>query len=263
MPQSKKKDAVAKQREEQQELIELKRKKQEFESNIEAYEAPKPSEVAVKQGFMSKISNFWFYWRFKLLAFLIIAAILTVGVHQCATRTKYDMTIVVYFKTYLSSNMIENIAKIAENYAEDTNGDGEVNVLVMDCAIPDEERELETGRAKSTRLMAQFQNKEAIVYMVDDEALAELDTLANGVFVDNSLELPGNEGKSYQLNGSVFDAAFDTIELGYSKNFNYHLVRRIVDGTQLEKKKDVAKYSEQGNRFIKAVMADPNLKNEK
>ncbi len=263
MPQSNKNDAVASQRKEQQELIELKRKKQEFENNIENYEAPKPSDAAVKQTFSSKISNFWFYWHYKLLAFLIIAAILTVGVHQCATRTKYDMTVVVYFKHYLSSRMIENIAEIAENYAEDTNGDGEINVLVMDCAIPDEERELETGRAKSTRLVAQFQNKEAIVYMVDDEALEELDTIAGGVFVDDSLSLPDNNGKSYQLNGSAFDAAFDTIEFGYSKNFNYHLIRRVVDGTQLEKKKDAAKYSEQGDKFIKAVMADPELKNKK
>lgn len=263
MSESRKNDAVASQRKQQQELIELKRKKQEFQNDIENYEAPKSSEVAVKRTFTSRVSNFWFYWRFKLLAFLIIAAILVVGVHQCATRTKYDMTIVVYFKTYLSSSMIENISKIAENYAEDTNGDGEINVLVMDCAIPDEEREFETGRAKSTRLLAQFQNKEAIVYMVDDKALADLDTVANGVFVDDSLGLPGNDGKSYQLNKSAFDAAFDTIELDYSKNFNYHLIRRVVDGTELEKKKDVAKYSEQGDRFIKAVMADPNLKTEK
>ena len=99
--------------------------------------------------------------------------------------------------------------------------------------------------------------------MVDDEALEDLDTIAGGVFVDDSLSLPDNNGKSYQLNGSAFDAAFDTIEFGYSKNFNYHLIRRVVDGTQLEKKKDVAKYSEQGDKFIKAVMADPELKNKK
>ena len=258
MSYNQKKDPVEEQRRKQKELLELKRKKQEFENNPEAFVPEGPSEV-LEQDAKSKLSNFWYYSRFSIIMILIVAAILVIGITQCTQRPKYDATVVVYFKQYLSSAMIENIGIIAEQYCEDYNGDGEVNVLVMDCAIPDDERMLETGQAKSTRLMAQFASEEAIIYIVDKEALSELDTIAGGVFVDDSLGLPSYEGKAYALNGTVFDKAFDVAYEDYAKEFEYYVIRRVVKGTQIEDRKDVNIHSERANEIIGKIVENPQL----
>lgn len=259
MSDFKKSGSVEEQRKRQQELIELKRQKQLFESDPEEYKPSETPSATAVQTARSKLANFWYYSRFTILGILIVAAILAVGITQCASRTKYDCTVVLYFKHYVSSAMIENLSTIAEQYCEDYNGDGEVNVLVMDCAIPDDERMLETGLAKSTRLTAQFASAEAIVYIVDKEALEELDEIAGGIFVDDSLGLPDYDGKAFSLNGSVFDAAFDTVSNGYSDTFEYYIIRRVVEGTTIDGKGDVDMYSKQADEFIRKIVSDPYL----
>lgn len=260
MADHKKDGLVEEQRRRQQELLELKKKKQEFEENIDSFEPEGPEAAAPLKGF-ARVKNFFHYAKGVIAFTLIVCIILAVGFVQCARRTEYDCTVVLYFKHYVNSAIVENLAEALEQYCEDTNGDGEVNVLVMDCAIPDEERMLETGRAKSTRLMAQFSSEEAIVYIVDKECLEELDEVAGGVFVDDSLGLPEYGGKAYKLNGSVFDEAFDTVSYGYSNEFEYYIIRRCVEGTAIEGKKKASKFSEQGDRLIESVMSDPMLEN--
>lgn len=260
MADRKKDGLVEEQRKRQQELLELKKRKQELLKDIDSFE-PEGPEVAAPLTGLAKIKNFFHYAKGAIAFTLIVCVILTVGLVQCSRRTEYDCTVVLYFKHYVSSAIVENLSTVLEQYCEDTNGDGEVNVLVMDCAIPDEERMLDTGRAKSTRLMAQFSSEEAIVYIVDKECLSELDEVAGGVFVDDSLGLPEYDGKAYRLNGSVFDEAFDTVAADYSDEFEYFLIRRCVKGTAIEGRKNANKFSEQGDRLIRSVMADPKLEN--
>lgn len=259
MSDRKESDIVAEQQKRQRELIELKRKAEQFREDPDSF-VPTGEGDAVKKKL--SFSDIWYYGRFPLLMILIVAVIMAVGITQCSTRTEYDMTVVLYFKHYVGSAMIDNVATVAEQYAEDTNGDGKIEVLVMDCAIPDEERMLDTGISKSSRLMGQFASAESIVYIVDKEALAELDEVAGGVFVDDSLSLPEYDGKAYKLNGTVFDAAFNAVSDGYADTFEYYVIRRQITGTAIENKKNVALFSEQADRFIKNVMSDPYLLNK-
>ncbi len=253
-----KNDIVSEQKRRQQELIELKKQKEQFESNPEEY-TPADVAVAAPQTFGSKLKNFWYYSRFAIVFTLICAIILTIGIAQCATRTQYDCTVVLYFKHPANSFMVENVATVMEKYCGDYNGDGEVNVLVMDCTMTDQERLTEAGQAKSTRLMVQFTNEEAIIYIVDKEALLDLDTVANGVFVDDSLALPEYDGKAYKLNGTVFDSAFDTVSEGYSKKMEYYIIRRVVSGTAIENNDKVGIYSKQADEIIGKIVANPTL----
>ena len=259
MAERKKDSLVEEQRRKQQEFLELKKKKQEFLQDIESFKPEGGAAVVPLKGF-KKVTHFFHYTKGIIAFTIVICIILTIGFVQCATRTKYDCTVVLYSKHYAGSDISYNLSKILERYCEDANGDGEVNVLVMDCAIPDEERMMDTGRAKATRLLAQFSNEEAIVYIVDKACLTEIDEMAGGVFVDDSLALPLHDGKAYQLNGSVFDLAFDTVAPDYSKEFEYFLVRRRVKGTTIENNRNAQKFSEQGNRLIEKIMADPELK---
>lgn len=251
-------DPVEEQNKRQRELIELKLKKQEFESNPEEFvhEGSGPEFV---QSTKSKVVNFWYYARFSIIMLIIVAIILAVGITQCANRTKYDMTIVLYMKHSISSTMVENLSTVAERYAQDVNGDGEVNVLILDCAVTDEEKKTDTGMSKATRLQASFSNEEAIVYIMDREAYDELSALDNGQFITDALELPDLDGRGFKLNGSVFDNAFNTADPNYADKFEYYIARRVVLGTQIENFNDVAEFSKQADEFIKAVVNDPKL----
>ena len=258
----KKKDGlVEEQRRRQAELLELKRRKQEFEENIDSFVPEGPEETLQLKG-VNRLANFFHYAKGTIIVFLIIAAIIAVAVVQCATRTVYDCTVVLYMKHSVNSTMVENLATVLEQYCDDRNGDGEVNVLVMDCAIPDDQRMSEIGQAQSTRLLAQFANEEAIVYIVDKETLEELIALDEGNFVSDSLGLSAYNGKAFPLNGTIFDAAFDVVLEDHSKGFEYYIIRRNISGTAIENKKNVAVFSQQADSLIGKIVADPNLENK-
>lgn len=254
-----KKGSVEEQRERLEELIELKRQREAFKEDPDNYQTPE-TEPAFVQSKRSKLSNFWYYSRFTIIGVAIVAIIIVICVAQCATKTKYDLTIVLYFKTYADSTMSENIATIAEQYCEDYNGDGKVEVLVINCAIPDDTRLTDTDGA--TRLLGQFQNKEAIVYIVDTGAYEDLESSFGDDFIYRGLELPDLNGSAFQLNGTVFDAAFNAVSEGYADNFDYYIMRRNVSGTAIADKNGVGKHVVNAEKLINAIVADPYLNGE-
>ena len=101
-------DIVAEQQRQQRELIELKKKALEFEKDPGGF-TPTVKGDAVKKKLT--LSDLWYYGKFPLVMILIVAVIMAVGITQCSTRTEYDMTIVLYFKHYVSSAMIENAVR--------------------------------------------------------------------------------------------------------------------------------------------------------
>lgn len=255
----KKRSPVEEQRARQQELIELKRKQEEFQENPEAY-IPDEVKTEYVQSGKSKIQNFWYYSRYTIIGMLIVALIFTVAVTQCATKTKYDLTIVLYFKRFAMSTMSENVAIIAEEYCQDYNGDGEVEVLVINCAGTDDQRRADPN--VGTRLLGQFQNEESIVYLVDLDAFRDLESSFGNDFIYTGMNLPDLDGAAYQLNGTAFDAAFNTVSPNYTNQFDYYIMRRNVGGTALDGKNDVQKHVNNAEQLIRNIMADPFLSNK-
>lgn len=260
MADKKKRGSVEEQRIRQQELIELKRQREAFKENPDNYVPCVSDSTEPKQSARSRLSNFWYYSRFTIIGCLVVAIFLGFAVSQCASKTKYDLTIVLYTKTYTNSIMSENLATVAEQYCEDYNGNGEVDVLVVNCSIPDSDR-LHDSDA-STRLLGQFQNQEAIVYIVDTGAFKDLKTSFGDDFLDDSLQLPDLDGTAFKLNGTVFDAAFESVEQGYTNKFDYYLLRRNVGDTLISDKKGVEEHSKNANAFIEAVLKNPYMNKE-
>ncbi len=258
MANDNKRDPVEEQRARQRELIELKRKKEEFIENPEEF-VPEGNKTDFVQSRKSKLQNFWYYSRFTIAFILILAIIMTIGIAQCTGRTEYDMTVVMYFKTAANSTMSENLATVAEQYCEDYNKDGEVNVLVVNCSIPDDTRLVDTTAA--TRLLGQFQNEEAIVYIVDTGAYEDLKNSFGDDFLLTDSEMPDLDGTAFHLNGTIFDAAFNAVTEDYTNEFDYYLLRRRVSENATANKGDVAEHSRRADRFIRAVMSDPGLWN--
>lgn len=257
MADKRKLNSVEEQRARQRELIELKRQKEAFNENPKGYTPQPTDDVAVEQTTASKLSNFWYYSKYTIAFIVIVAIILAISIGSCVTKTKYDLTIVLYFKTYANSTMSENLATVAEEYCEDYNGDGKVEVLVVNCSIPDDHRL--TDSDGTTRLLGQFQNEEAIVYIVDTGAYNDLESSFGYDFLDNSLNLPHLDGTAFQLNATAFDAAFNVVSEDYTANFDYYIMRRAINENSTANKGDVKEYSAHADAFIRSVMADPYM----
>ncbi len=249
-------NSVEEQRARQQELIELKRQREVFNENPDEYK-PETEEPQFVQSTASRISNFWYYSKFVIGFIVIVVLIMGISIYSCVSKTEYDLTIVMYFKTYANSTMSENLATIAEQYCEDYNHDGKVEVLVVNCSIPDDQRLTDTDGA--TRLLGQFQNEEAIVYIVDKAAYDDLADSFGYDFLDNSLDLPQLDGTAFYLNGTAFDAAFNVVSEDYTTNFDYYLMRRAINENSTANKGDVSEHVYRAEQFIKAYMKDPYL----
>ena len=252
-----KKGSVEEQRARQRELIELKRKKQEFEENPDQFSHEGPKEAEVLHG-RKRWQNFWYYSRKTVVFILFIAILFVFGVTQCVTKKKYDVTIVLYMKQYVESTVIWNLQTVAEKYCQDYNGDGEVNVLVVDCAVPENERL--TNAEKGNALAGQFVNSEAILYIVDNGAYDDLYNSFGSDFLYYGMRLPDKDGSALQLNGTSFDAAFDSVLENYTENFDYYILRRNIKGdTLIAGKSGVKDHVKHAEELIRNIIADPLL----
>ncbi len=259
MSDNKKRDAVEEQRARQRELIELKRQKEAFQENPDEFKH-EGGGVEFVQSRRSKWQNFWYYSKFTIAFILIVAVIMGIGISSCVGKTDYDMTIVMYFKTFVDDTMAHNISTVAKEYCEDFNGDGEVNVLVINCSIPN--KLASEGSDSTNRLLGQFQNEEAICYIVDTEAYNDLNDSFGDDFLYSGMKLPDFDGRAYKLNGTVFDAAFNAVSEGYTNNFDYYILRRNISEKSTANKKGVGKHIANAEKVIRKILADPNLKSK-
>ena len=257
MPDNKRRDPVEEQRARQRELIELKRQKEAFQENPDEYRHEGGAAEYV-QSSRSKWQNFWYYSKYTIAFILIVAVIFGIGVSSCVGKKDYDMTIVLYFKNFVDDTMTHNIATVAKEYCEDFNGDGEINVLVVNCSIPS--KLTNEGSDSTNRLLGQFQNKEAICYIVDTDAYNDLNSNFGEDFLYDGMGLPDLDGRAYKLNGTVFDAAFNAVSDGYTNNFDYYILRRNIGENSTANKKGVGKHVVNTEKVIRKILADPNLK---
>ncbi len=254
MAYNKKRDLVEEQRARQRELIELKRQKEAFKENPEEYE-PTYNEVVFVQSRKSKWQNFWYYSKFTIIGCLLLAIIIGIGISSCVGKIDYDMTVVLYTKTFVDNTMSQNLSSILKEYCEDYNGDGEVNVLVVNCSIPS--KLTQEGSDSTNRLLGQFQNEEAICYIVDTEAYNDLNTNFGKDFLYDGMQLPDLDGVAFKLNGTVFDEAFNIVSDGYTNNFDYYLLRRHIGENSTANKGDVAEHVRNAEKLIRSIIADP------
>ena len=122
-------EILEEQRRVREEFLQLKKMQ-----NGEIKPEPKPSEIAIKpKTFKEKLQNYWFHYKWHTIATVFSVVILAVLVAQCAGREKYDYTVVLFsYKSCLDAQT-QKVEEYLENYSTDLDGDGKVNVSVINC----------------------------------------------------------------------------------------------------------------------------------
>lgn len=93
--------------------------------------APPPPPMTKRQ----KWENFWYHEKWLVLGLLAAAIALTVLIVQMATLNRPDYLVMVVTEEGYPPGAWEALGKTLERYGEDLDGDGAVEVQVIDCAV--------------------------------------------------------------------------------------------------------------------------------
>lgn len=214
---------------------------------------PKPSEVAiVPKTAKEKRANFWFHYKWHTIAVIFTAVLLTILITQCSSRVKYDYKIVYFTYTPVLDAQTENIAEFIKTYADDVNGDGEVNVQLINCSISNKSSAVQYNNAIYSKLTSMIvADKDILLFITDKESINyfnDLGSESGGVFED----------EPYDFTQKFYDEFYKK----YSESLpeGLQISCRKVKGTALEGE-DIAEeaflYAEKlFNNFKKADIID-------
>lgn len=208
---------------------------------------PKPSEVAyVPKTAEEKVSNFWFQYKGAVIGITITVILLAVLIVQCATRVENDLEILYFTYNPTLDIQTEKMADYFEKYTPDVNGDGEVNVAVLNCSLSEDNRDLQYRNTVLTKVQTVLVgNEKSLLVIADPDSVKYFENIdmEDGVFKPEPVVL-----------GEDFYSAIKVEGLeDLPQEFSLYL--RNVSGTVIEKNKDIEIYYNASKKLIE------NLKN--
>ncbi len=199
--------------------------------------------------FKEKVQNFWVYYKFRIIAVLLVVII---AVFAFATRDKdsdYDIRVVVNVGTVLPRQSIENLKSEFEKYCPDFNGDGKRKVKIIDCSYDAEELKNEESKNANTDLQrydskfsAQFGEAEKMLYIMSQSEIDRVNAQTSySTIVD---------GEASALSGTRLETA---VFGNGDRNFDdcYIFVRSLIGS--VKKNKDSEKYHGQAQKMLEII----------
>lgn len=208
--------ALAEQRRRQQELIELKRLQQEGGSIQNDTSAPPQTAT-------DRINNFWYYYKWYIIAFVIIITALAFLIKQCSDKVVFDYTVVLYSNEYVSDIQIGQIEEEMKKYALDTNGDGEINLFVMNCSRSDDAgADPSFNTTQYTKFQTQLLDGSARIFIMSEKMFEDCNKEDYMLWTEH-FSLPDYDGKGISLDKTQLK----NIMKGYK--YDYFIGYRISD----------------------------------
>lgn len=155
---------------------------------------------------MKKLIN-WFkqygyYYKYVFITLSFAVALIVLGVVSCLSKESYDLKVILSGDFYIYDTEIYAYEEIFEEYIDDWNGDGTVNVQVLGLSTSAGSPEL--NHSYSQRFQAEVLNGEINLFITDEPKFTNLDN-TNGV-ADVSELLPENyeHTKYFEFSSSPF-----------------------------------------------------------
>ena len=208
------------------------------------------------KGFRKWIENFWYYYKYHTVVAIVVVLTLSVSITQCATRTKYDYQFVLATASAeMAPTQIEAIKNELLKYCEDVNGDGEVNVNLIDCTFNEVKSVKQTIDSKRQRIQSIVMSEQDIlVYFMDKACFEWLDSVIDGGFMED-LGLSTENGKYFSLTETeLYKNAKEGFDTTYTWPNELLVSRRIVKDTLIEKDKKVIVSLKKADAFIEKLI---------
>lgn len=236
---NKKNDIIEEQRRAREEFLKLKKmQKGELDAG------PKPSEVAIVPTTpKEKWDNFWFQYKWVVIALVASFVVLSILIAQCASRKDPDLEIVYFSYTPVLDQQTALISEYFEGITKDINDDGEVVVQVVNCSFQNNNN-IQYRNSILSKLQAIIAtDQKALLFITDNKSIEYFNNLnADGGIFDGD-PIPLSE-EFYKATESK-DFGPLTAKLSIS-------IRRVSD-TLLEEKKDIGKYYDESKRILNLV----------
>lgn len=247
MSQKKESDTLRQRKFAQQEFLELKKMQQG-----ELKPQPKPSELTVPLTFKDKLKNIWYHDKLAVIIILLLTVAITLLCVQCATKTQYDATVVLFTYEITGEPNCKKIGEYLEDYCPDLNNDGEINVNVINCSINDKDNNTDynyTNRTKVQSLIAS--DSSALLFITDTDSYEYLMSL--------SKEISFFEGEPLKFDDDFYKYCID--ESGfYTTPDDLQISCRTITGTAIENNKNVETYYKQAQAVLNNLQANADKK---
>ena len=238
MAEKKTNEILEEQRRARQEFLNLKKMQQG-----QMYAGPKPSETAtIPKTPKEKFKHFWEYSKWYVIFGTLLAALIAFLVVQCATKTEYDLKVVYFTYDTVLDEQIKPIEKYLSKYSKDLNGDGEVNIQLINCSVSDKNMSIASRNTSLQKMQSIIvAEKNALLFILDDRSVKYFDNLDGGLYA------------MFEKDTVLLDEEF--YKETKHKDFgtlpdNLTLYCRKVSGTTIEKEKDVAEFYKESKNII-------------
>ncbi len=231
-------ETIKQQRKARNDFLELKKMQ-----SGEVKAGPKPSEVAiVPKTFKEKLEHLWFYHGVTIISLLLTTVVLAVLVTQCASRRKYDLKVVIYTSNYIDVENNDYISKYLAKHIDDINGDGNVDIQVLNCSYTANDKNAQYEYNMTTKIQAIIAGEaDALLFITDDITYDKLTNISEDIFNGEPLKL---DEKFYE---NCDKATYTKLPEGLT------ISCRTIKGTTLEYDKNVETYYKESHKIIKAL----------
>ena len=211
------------------------------------------------KGLKAKIENFWYHYKYHTIVFIVIFATLAVSITQCCFKTDYDYKIIVATRSMiLSTPQIEAITEELKQYGEDLNGDGEVNLVLIDFTVDGNKSDYQTLLGKQQKLQALLMTDvEAMLFLTDTKGLEWIDSLNERSRFIADTGLPHNDGRGFAVgNTHIIQSPKAKVysEKGLLWPEDLSICRRKIKDTAFEGKDGVEKSVKDADAFIQRII---------
>ncbi len=239
MAQKKESDTLRQRRIAQQEFLRLKKMQQ---GELDA--GPKPSEIAVPLTFGEKLKNIWYHDKLAIIVIGIILIVVVALVTQCATKTEFDTTVVVFTHTITGDPNCEKMGEYLKPYCTDINGDGEININVVNCSINALENSQHsfTNRSKMQSMIAT--DASALLFITDGDSYKYLMSLSDDIAV--------LEGEPLEFDDDFYKFCVDDSGF-YETPDDLQISCRTINGAAIETDDNVDKYYKQAQGILNGL----------
>lgn len=237
---SNKSDTLEQRKKAQRDFLELK-KMQAGNIIAEPNAEPEPPKT-----FSEKIKNFWYHYKARTILCIFAAIALSICVAQCAVKTNYDASVVLYTNDFYSNSQLSLLTDYITEFFSDTNGDNKINVQIIDCSYStDSTYDSDYVNSHATKLQATIVSEpEVQLFIVDNAKLTELNSISStvGEFIIDAVPMPND---FYSLK----------TQEGYTFPKNLIIGRRALKGTIMENNEKAVAYQAAASQVLNKIKA--------
>lgn len=233
-------DTLEEQRRAREEYIKLKKMQS---GELEAGAKPSEEAVVLKTPW-EKFKNYWYHNKVFIIVGVFAVAVAIVLLIQLINKPRYDYEIVYFSYRQAADAQLDLVEEYFEEVGSDLNGDGVVNISIVNCSFYNEDLQSTYRNQQLTKMQAIISaDKRAMLYITDQSSIEFF----------NDLEIAENifESEPVALDAEFYEKTKDP-QMGYLTK-GLQVSYRRLKGTNLENSDNADLYYQEAKRVVEAL----------